>query len=497
MLVMIACLALALLRSGGMAFSPGRLSAKQAPGKGLAGFESHAAFETQCSRCHAPLETTQDVLCQQCHQRIKHQIAQGEGIHARIEAVNRCAACHSEHQGRGFDPGKAALQDFDHGLTDFSLVKHQVDYQAAPVECSACHQVGAQFSLNQAGCLECHRAQSSETMRVHTREFGRECVDCHDGSDRIADLDHQSTDFPLTGQHAGLRCAACHGTQANDSLARVGLASQASVLDSFSQTPRECSGCHQQPGLHEGVFSKDCAACHDTNVWSPALWQGDSFEHNLSTGFSLVQHSHNWDGRAITCRDCHQADVTRLDVQGCIECHSKDSDGAEFMHAHQQRFGLECTSCHDGADRMHDFEHANVFPLNGVHERIECEACHIDRVFTGTPTNCADCHAEPQIHAGFFGLRCQLCHGEQAWAPASLQQHDFPLDHGGQDEIACEVCHRDTYVEYTCFGCHEHQADLTEARHIELRIPFENLAACAQCHPNGVGAVPESTEGGD
>jgi hypothetical protein len=135
--------------------------------------------------------------------------------------------------------------------------------------------------------------------------------------------------------------------------------------------------------------------------------------------------------------------------------------------------------------------------LNGVHGRTACEACHVDKVFVGTPANCADCHAEPQIHAGYFGLRCQLCHTEQAWTPASLRQHDFPLDHGGKGEVECVVCHESTYVEYTCFGCHDHQADSIKASHVDLEVTFENLTACAQCHPNGMGSVPQSAGGGD
>jgi hypothetical protein len=66
LVIFFACLGVLYCRYGLALFSPGRLSARSLPGVAYAGFSSHAGFEAQCSRCHQPLRTTQDVLCMDC-----------------------------------------------------------------------------------------------------------------------------------------------------------------------------------------------------------------------------------------------------------------------------------------------------------------------------------------------------------------------------------------------------------------------------------------------
>lgn len=63
--------------------------------------------------------------------------------------------------------------------------------------------------------------------------------------------------------------------------------------------------------------------------------------------------------------------------------------------------------------------------------------------------------------------------------------HDFPLDHGGQGEVACETCHSASYTQYTCYGCHEHQPEEIRQEHSEENIDLEALQSCAECHPDG------------
>jgi hypothetical protein len=155
------------------------------------------------------------------------------------------------------------------------------------------------------------------------------------------------------------------------------------------------------------------------------------------------------------------------------------------MASHQEQYGADCISCHDGMDRMSGFSHEAVFPLEGKHAEIPCQDCHVGRVFAGTSTACVQCHAEPAIHAGFFGLDCQYCHTAQAWTPGLLRMHRFPLDHGEQGEIACQVCHPSSYVEYTCYGCHEHQPEEIAKKHQEEGIRQDELVNCTQCHPTG------------
>ena len=129
--------------------------------------------------------------------------------------------------------------------------------------------------------------------------------------------------------------------------------------------------------------------------------------------------------------------------------------------------------------------HERFFPLAGRHAGLECAACHLEKKFIGTPSECVQCHAEPDVHAGFFGLQCQYCHTAQAWTPAQLRYHNFPLDHGDQGESACQVCHPANYSEYTCYGCHDHQPEPIAGSHQQADIRLESLVNCIECHADG------------
>jgi hypothetical protein len=477
--------------SGNTLFSPGRLSAKSLAGVQMDGFGSHDAFEAQCERCHQPLETTQDMLCTRCHTKVRDEMDRQEGIHGVIAGVTQCSRCHPDHRGRKFDPGMAALAKFDHSTTDFNLVRHQVNYDVTPIDCAACHSVESRFSTPVERCASCHAGHDQDFMLQHGLDYGMNCLDCHDGHDSAARFDHASAKFPLVGRHAAIRCADCHGKDGPG--AKGGKAGMMLTIDTFRKTPGECVNCHTEPKIHRGLFDLNCAKCHSQEAWSPADWEGQAFEHASLTGFSLQRHAEDYAGEAIACQGCHtDTSFQTFDLQVCTACHGGETGGpqdekkAEFMREHQEQFGAACLDCHDGVDRLSNFDHAQVFPLDGAHAEIDCADCHKEKVFRGTPQECSGCHAEPEIHAGVFGLQCQFCHTTQAWTPAKLQQHGFPLDHAGQGEVNCTTCHPGTYVEYTCYGCHEHQPEQIQEKHLEVGVTLEELPACVQCHPNGL-----------
>ena len=40
-----------------------------------------------------------------------------------------------------------------------------------------------------------------------------------------------------------------------------------------------------------------------------------------------------------------------------------------------------------------EFDHfATGFPLTGGHRNVECDSCHLNGLFTGTPDRCDGCH---------------------------------------------------------------------------------------------------------
>jgi predicted CXXCH cytochrome family protein len=452
--------------TGAFMFSPGALTAKSRPGVTLGGFASHADFEKECSRCHSPLQASQSELCVRCHTSVATEISTQVGVHSQAANVEACATCHPDHKGREFDPIQPALARFDHTKTTFQTSWHQVNYDATPMDCSACHASSEKgFPFVKDSCVQCHSSHDASFVARHVKDFGNNCLGCHDGADRMKNFDHASVGFPIQGRHAQITCTACHAG------------------DNLKDSPKDCSQCHAEPPAHRGVFQAACADCHSATAWTPATLDQKPFSHALQTAFTLANHGHDYSGQPLTCTSCHPADVEHFDAQTCVACHSQHDAG--FMNKHLQDYGPACIDCHDGVDRMKTFVHAAVFPLQGRHAQLSCEACHAQQRFKSAPTQCVQCHSDPAMHAGFLSNQCQYCHTATAWAPAYLQMHNFRLDHGGRGTVDCLVCHTQTYSSYTCYGCHDHQAEQIAQSHQALGIPAADVANCSRCHVTG------------
>lgn len=368
-----------------------------------------------------------------------------------------------------FSPGKLSAQN-TRGL----VLANANSHAEIETQCKFCHQP---FKASQAeSCLQCHEdiaSQIDQQSGLHGVLSGvdscRTCHTDHKGrdfdmlQDALQKFDHNQTEFPLTGKHVALGCQDCH------------------TINEF-QIISTCSSCHAEPEQHAGMFSSDCVECHSTLAWSPAVWEGNPFDHDLA-GFSLILHEFDYQGLPMTCLSCHQQEFFEVDVVTCKNCHEQHD--FEFMQKHSEEFGFDCTACHDGVDRMHNFDHNNIFVLDGAHIEVDCVACHVNQVFDGLPKECSDCHVEPEIHAGSFGLNCAACHSTDAWQPASLKEHTFPLDHGDEGEIACETCHINTYTQYTCERCHDSNDPEFLEEHDDEDITQNNLMDCVECHWDG------------
>jgi len=462
-------LTIALFLTGGRAFSPGDLSATNFGGAQVGGVMSHAEFADSCGECHAPFQGVEAARCERCHETVAQQRATGEGTHGRYPNVERCADCHLEHKGADYDLLRSALADFDHTLTTFSLARHARDYADLPLACDDCHVNTHNFSPNLVACEDCHRAANADFMTAHIADFGADCLVCHDGHDTMADMTavEHADFFVLAGKHADVACADCH--QGMD----------------FASTSQECQSCHAEPVAHMGVFGPACADCHTPEGWKTAVLNGTPFDHARDTRFSLAGHLVNHDGQDFTCGTCHtNTDDFAFTESQCTDCHTVYQ--ADFIIPHAQEMGKSCLTCHNGTGAMANFDHNQIWPLEGQHLVIECAACHINQTFAGTPRECVTCHEEPLIHAGLFGLDCANCHTAVAWSPAQLTQHNFPLTHGDEGEIDCATCHTNTYTEYTCYNCHAHDRAETASQHQEVTIGPNGLDACTDCHPTGL-----------
>jgi len=355
-------------------------------------------------------------------------------------------------------------------------------------DCAQCHQpLKGGMAVLCNGCHENIAGQIASAQGTHGRMKDVEnCAGCHSEHKgrnfdpvqaALAKFNHNRTVFPLTNKHALIECQDCH------------------TAASYGEVSKTCAGCHAEPALHAGLFAPECESCHDTAAWQPANLDGQPFDH-AKTAFSLVKHQLGYDGQPVNCASCHSQALKTVDTRACIDCHTghparqavaeKLANPADFMRVHADTYGTDCMSCHDGADRMSGFKHETVFALDGKHTGLACEKCHANRNFQKTARACSDCHEEPKIHAGFFGLKCQLCHTSAAWLPALLTNHTFPINHGEGGEVECKVCHPGSYDQYTCYGCHEHQPGDMQKEHREVSMSAGvTLEQCAVCHADG------------
>jgi hypothetical protein len=158
------------------------------------------------------------------------------------------------------------------------------------------------------------------------------------------------------------------------------------------------------------------------------------------------------------------------------------------------------------------FDHfTTAFRLDGAHQFVACEGCHVDGLFAGTPAQCGGCHAQgTRVRATFQPAQhirttefCDSCHRTTGWVPVVAVDHvevfgtcmschegvharGKPADHlptGNQ----CDDCHRTAAFSPAtfdhvgivggCFGCHNGaQAAGKPADH----MPATNL--CEDCH---------------
>jgi hypothetical protein len=294
------------------ALAPGPLSAQSLDGETTGGFVSHAEFEQDCGHCHAPVHCLEEDRCTECHQDVAEQRAAAEGLHGRLPA-SRCQTCHTEHKGRDATITEFAFANVDHmAMAGFSLAQHPVDYQGNHLHCDACHSQ-AQYMDASLDCVTCHMDENASYIAGHMQTYGPNCIECHDGMDRMLAFDH-NTVYALEGAHAGAACEACHSGQ------------------TYIGTTAVCADCHEDPAVHAGSFGADCGRCHDAAAWSPAQLTQHTFELN-----------HGADENR-PCAECHPVSYSGY---SCTTCHDHEPQQMFEVHAEYQisEYG-NCASCH-------------------------------------------------------------------------------------------------------------------------------------------------------
>ncbi len=418
------------------------------------------------------------------------------------------------------------------------------------IECSECHtnadvDVLAEGTLRFGGleqdCASCHEDS-------HEGKYTIACTSCHSQAsfEELHSSGHEAF-LPLVGRHGETACAECHAEKGNHSLEFLGSGRKRAA-------ERLCLDCHESPhagGFLEGIartesldLETSCASCHDPELHS-AFNDEDltlSPRHHALTGFKLdLPHEE------LECSACHAERTDEFSTRfpgrtadDCAACHSDPHGGQFDGNAHAAARG--CLACHD----RHQFEphhfnardHAKTAtPLIGSHLDIECNACHeipheaLPRTFSGTPSECAACHAD--AHLGYFekiGLEeidtgqsaggdertaiahalagtdrgdCGQCHLTTTFQDVEVDSFDHALwtgfaVEGAHAQTGCETCHprspqpdelgrsfgriEEHFGDYTgCVTCHTdpHRGHF-DAKHLPKDV--DGRTGCARCH---------------
>jgi Cytochrome c7 and related cytochrome c len=149
-----------------------------------------------------------------------------------------------------------------------------------------------------------------------------------------------------------------------------------------------------------------------------------------------------------------------------------------------------------------NFDHGKTsFPLTGAHQRVTCETCHLNAIFKGLPTKCADCHSGAKVGGPMApgrptahipsGDACTDCHVTTKWKPAKV-------DHAKVTQT-CATCHNERFklgktqnhppTGSSCESCH---STMNWTSVTNLTFDHGQVSApCATCH-DGVRTAGKS-----
>jgi hypothetical protein len=256
-------------------------------------------------------------------------------------------------------------------------------------------------TLSCSGLVARHRWSDEWGPMVPHATFPTDCGLCHlpDRWDALKEdfsFDHEAeTGFALQGAHSRAACLRCHNDRG--------------PVQAY--LARGCGGCHVDP--HKSTLEQECTRCHGQYDWYP----GGLIEEHNRTRFPLVA-SH----ALATCESCHDR-ATVGEFRGapveCHLCHQEEANLAQINHV-VNGWVVGCENCHDLADwRPVNFDHS-LFPLQGGHASVSCNACHAGGLILGTPNDCFSCHSQDYINTGThvpggFSTDCTQCHNTFDW----------------------------------------------------------------------------------
>ncbi len=316
---------------------------------------AEVGFSTNCIECHPPLSDTwtTDRIVHSFFPLIGgHDIQDCAACHLTdnfSDASPDCISCHQEdydntvepdHLALGFSTDCASCHTIDPGWMPATFREHDDLY--FPIysgehagewdNCMDCHPVMGDYTI--FTCISCHTNPGTDNEHNGVNGYVYEdnaCLACHPTGSEDG-FNHDNTNFPLRGAHAGVDCMQCHA-------------------NGFEGTPTDCFACHEadfnnatNPNHINAQFSTDCAQCHTEDAWAPA-----NFDHQMYFPIYSGNHQGEWN----TCADCH-FDANDFSLFSCIDCH-EHNDPADLADEHDDvnDYSYEsnaCYFCHPNGD---------------------------------------------------------------------------------------------------------------------------------------------------
>jgi hypothetical protein len=129
------------------------------------------------------------------------------------------------------------------------------------------------------------------------------------------------------------------------------------------------------------------------------------------------------------------------------------------------------------------------YSLIGGHAAVDCETCHMDGNYQGTPQACQDCHLN-LLPVDHYPGDCAACHNPSDWL-------DVYFDHNVAEATDCVLCHTDevptNHYAGQCSNCHNATAwkpasfnhrGFTDCQtcHTDEKPANHYAGQCSSCH---------------
>jgi len=320
---------------------------------------------------------------------------QHDHVHEAPYNDGTCESCHTTSSW--------LVTHYTHVNPDFNVSFHAI------IGCERCHTEGEE-SIS-PDCETCHAARSPHGVGAVA------CAPCHTAVAWSLQRAVPEGHLSLEGGHEGVSCFECHTAGVDP-----------------DAPDRGCVDCH---GVNHGGLT-NCEDCHEpSRGWDPL----PGFDHSL---FFKLEGRHT----QADCADCHKNNTFAGTPTVCLGCHT-------VAHTNLTR----CEDCHTPFGFVPStFDHDSYFRITGGHTRLDCQACHPQGVYDGTPTVCTGCHGT--AHGGLTA--CQDCHTTAGFKPSTfVHSTRFELV-GVHKDLSCDACHPNyKYADNigdgtgTCDSCHD------------------------------------------